>query len=205
MTLPVSPTSNRRLAAPGAGLPLPELLFARLLFGIRCRTGSPQSLTSRFLEERGKIRKLVASLDKLSLAGRVLIKRPPGLEDSSRDWSVLMTLDHLRIVHGEFVRVIGALSQETIPEGQASTAAVKPDPAVTSDVISRYETSCEELLVCLASVSNFKTRAKFAHPWFGAMDAHAWHALTGGHMGIHRVQIERILKILKTSNRSTNL
>jgi len=26
------------------------------------------------------------------------------------------------------------------------------------------------------------------------MDASAWHALAGGHMTIHRVQIERILK-----------
>jgi hypothetical protein len=26
------------------------------------------------------------------------------------------------------------------------------------------------------------------------MDAHGWLALGGGHMGIHRVQIERILK-----------
>jgi hypothetical protein len=190
----MSSPKTRALAPPGAGLPLPELLIARVLFALRCRSGNSRSFTARFLEEREKIRQLLAGCDEAVLAKRVLIKRPPGLEDSSRDWSVLMTLDHLRIVHEEFIRVIDALVRETCPEGQASTAAVKPDPEVKADVLTRYETSCEQLLACLASVSNFRTRAKFAHPWFGPMDAYAWHALAGGHMSIHRVQIERILK-----------
>jgi hypothetical protein len=178
---------------------LPELLIARVLFAIRCRSGNTRSFTARFLEERETIRRLLVARDEPSLAERVLIKRPPGLEDSSRDWSVLMTLDHLRIVHEEFVRVIDALARETVPGGKASTAAVKPDPEVKSDAIARYETSCEELLSCLANVPNFKTRAKFAHPWFGPMDAYAWHALAGGHMSIHRVQIERILRAVTCS------
>ena len=41
---------------------------------------------------------------------RVLIRRPPGLEDSSRYWSAFMTLEHLRIVHREMVRIIDALA-----------------------------------------------------------------------------------------------
>lgn len=49
------------------------------------------------------------------------------------------------------------------------------------------------MLATLSTVRNFKTRARFPHPWFGPMDAHGWHALAGGHMSIHRVQIERIL------------
>ena len=187
----MSATTSPTLAPPGAGLPWPELMIARVLFGLRCRTGNTESFTRRFIEEQEKIRQLVSTLDEAALSKRVLIKRPPGLEDSSRDWSVLMTLDHLRIVHGEFVRVIEALTNETIPTGKASTAAVKPDPQVTADVIPRYEASCEKLLACLSSVRNFKTRATFPHPWFGSMDAHAWHALAGGHMAIHRVQIER--------------
>lgn len=195
----MSSPKTRSLAPPGAGLPLPELLIARGLFAIRCRSGNSRSFTARFLKERETIRRLLVGRDEPSLGERVLIRRPPGLEDSSRDWSVLMTLDHLRIVHEEFVRVIHALARETVPEGKASTAAVKPDPEVKADVVVRYETSCDELLACLESVPNFKTRAKYAHPWFGPMDAYAWHALAGGHMSIHRVQIERILKALTGS------
>jgi hypothetical protein len=190
----MSPSKPPALAPPGAGLPLPELLIARLLFAIRCRTGSSFSFTQRFIEERKAIDALIASSDPSSLAQQVLIQRPPGLEDSSRDWSVLMTLDHLRIVHNEFARIIRALANESMPQGKASTAAVKPNPSVTQNVIPLYHQSCDELLNTLASVTHFKTKTKFPHPWFGPMDAHAWHALTGGHMSIHRIQIERILK-----------
>jgi hypothetical protein len=190
----MSATTSPTLAPPGAGLPWSELMIARVLFGLRCRTGNAESFTRRFIEEQEKIRQLLRPLDEAALSKRVLIQRPRGLEDSSRDWSVLMTLDHLRIVHGEFVRMIDALTNDTIPTGKASTAAVKPDPQVTADVIPRYEASCEKLLACVSSMRNFKTRTTFPHPWFGSMDAHAWHALAGGHMAIHRVQIERIIR-----------
>ncbi len=185
--------SEPLLAPPGAGLPFPENLIARALLGMKRLTGNSDSFTAHFIRERETIRKLTAGLDEPTLSRRVLIRRPNGLEDSSRNWSVLMTLDHLRIVHHAFIGVIATLAQEQVPEGEASTAAVKPDPAVTSDVIGEYEASCDALLTTLAAVRNFKTQARFPHPWFGPMDAHGWHALTGGHMSIHRVQIERIL------------
>jgi hypothetical protein len=189
MTLPTEP----QLAAPGAGLPLPELFIGRTLFGLRRLTGNRESFNARFIKERATIRELLKNLDDASLAQRVLIQRPPGLEDSSRYWSVLMTLDHLRIVHGAFVGIFTALGNGQSPEGRASTAAVKPDPGVTLAVVPEYEASCDALLAAVAGVSNLKTPVRFAHPWFGPMDAYGWHALAGGHMGIHRVQIERIL------------
>jgi hypothetical protein len=189
MTSPSEP----KLAAPGAGLPLPELLIGRMLFGLRCLTGDRASFDARFNRERAAIRSLLLNLDDASLARRVLIQRPPGLEDSSRYWSVLMTLDHLRIVHEAFVEIFRALGSGKVPEGAASTAAVKPDPAVTVSVVAEYESSCDALLAAVAAIPNLKTGVRFLHPWFGPMDAFCWHALAGGHMGIHRVQIERIL------------
>jgi DinB superfamily len=185
--------SEPQLAPPGAGLPFPENRIARILLGLKRLTGSSAAFTAHFIRERETIRRLIDDLDETTLTRRILIRRPKGLEDSSRYWSVLMTLDHLRIVHQAFIGVVGTLAKEQIPEGEASTAAVKPDPAVTMEVIAEYEASCDALLKTLASVRNFKTRARFPHPWFGPMDAHGWHALAGGHMSIHRVQIERIL------------
>jgi uncharacterized damage-inducible protein DinB len=185
---------NPRLAPPGAGLPFPENFIARCLFGMKRLTGNGEAFTAHFIQQRAVISHLIKPLDDSTLSQRVLIKRPPGLEDSSRNWSVLMTLDHLRIVHHAFIGVIGALASEQVPEGEASTAAVKPDPAVTLKVIAEYEASCDALLATVSTVKNFKTEARFPHPWFGPMDAHGWHALIGSHMSIHRVQIERILK-----------
>jgi hypothetical protein len=189
--------NQAQLAPPGAGLPFPENLIARVLLGMKRLTGNSDGFTSHFIRERKAIRALINDLDETTLERRVLIPRPRGLEDSSRYWSVLMTLDHLRIVHHAFIGVIGTLSKEQVPEGEASTAAVKPDPAVTMDVIDGYEASCDALLAMIATVKNFKTCTRFPHPWFGAMDAHGWHALAGGHMSIHRVQIERILAVRK--------
>jgi hypothetical protein len=182
-----------QLAPPGAGLPFPENLIARCLLGAKRLSGNSGEFTAHFIRERETIHGLIENLDENTLSRRVLIRRPRGLEDSSRNWSVLMTLDHLRIVHLAFIGVIATLAREEVPEGVVSTAAVKPDPAVGMNVIGEYESSCDALLKTLAGVKNFRTRARYPHPWFGPMDAHGWHALAGGHMSIHRVQIERIL------------
>lgn len=128
-----------------------------------------------------------------SRAQRVLIQRPRGLEDSSRNLSVWMTLDHLRIVHHSMADIISSLVRGVLPAGVASTAAVKPSAQVSAAVESEYEQSCDNLLATVAAAPNLKTQLRFAHPWFGPLDAAGWHALAAGHIGIHRVQIERII------------
>lgn len=189
MTSPAEP----RLAPPGAGLPLPERLLAHFFFRLRVRTGTPAEFTARFVEERRKIAELIRGVDAARGGRRVLIERLRGLEDSSRYWSVAMTLDHLRIVNSEIARLITSLAAGQVPPGRASTAAVKPDPTVSMTVLPAYEATCDDLLAAVAHPENFSPQVKFPHPWFGLMDAKAWHALSGIHMGIHRVQIKRIL------------
>jgi hypothetical protein len=185
-------TLEPKLAPPGAGLPAFELFIARLLFAWR-RRQSREVARARFLRERETIRDLVAACTPESGALRVLIRRPRGLEDSSRFWSVWMTLDHLRIIHVQLARVIQALAAGIVPPGKASTAAVKPDPAVTHDVREPYEQSCDAFLAAADAVPDLRTPVRFAHPWFGPLDAAGWHTLAGGHLGIHRVQITGIL------------
>ncbi len=181
------------LQSPGAGLPKVELFVARTLFAVARWRNSRNAATARFQQERLAIRELVAGCDPESGAQRVLIRRVAGMEDSSRFWSVWMTLDHLRIIHGSFARVIGALVQENAPAGQASTAAVKPSIEATVGVIVPYEASCDALLASATAAPNLKTKARFTHPWFGPLDAAGWYALAGVHLKIHRQQIERIL------------
>jgi hypothetical protein len=181
------------LQPPGAGLPWWENLIARLLFRSKCRLREPADFAAEFTRERQTIAALLSPLAENTLRQQVLIRRLPGLEDSSRDWSIAMTLDHLRIVHGSMAGVLRALAAGQRPPGIASTAAVKPSPDADAATIPRYEQSCDALLACVAEISSFRTRTTFPHPWFGEMDAHAWWALAAGHMGIHRRQIEAIL------------
>jgi hypothetical protein len=193
----MSANHEPQLAPPGAGLPKSELAIARMLFALRRMTGSRESFNARFQQERAAIQQLMHGLDTDSAARRVLIPRLRGLEDSSRHWSAWMTLDHLRIVHGGINRTIGALTKGSAPGGKASTAAVKPNPDVTADIVAQYEKSCDDLLATVAAIPNLKTAARYEHPWFGPLDAAGWHALASGHIAIHRQQIAEILKRLR--------
>lgn len=182
-----------KLAPPGAGLPKLELFIARRIFSRWRRTGNRERFDARFQQERETIRTMLRGCDAESAGRRVLIKRPRGLEDSSRYWSVWMTLDHLRIVHGSIIRVIGALTGGAPMERAASTALVKPSPEVTAAVVAAYEKSCDDLLATVAARGDLRTESRYAHPWFGPLDAAGWHALASNHLQIHRVQIERIV------------
>src|SRR5687768_11192069 len=109
MTTTASPDAPR-LEPPGAGLPGIELLIAKAIFTVRRWTGTPAAFTAQFEREQRAIAGLYAGRDEARLARQVLIPRLPGLEDSSRFWSVYMTLEHLRIVNEAITQVIGALA-----------------------------------------------------------------------------------------------
>jgi hypothetical protein len=81
-----------------------------------------------------------------------------------------------------------------VPSGKASTAAVKPSPNTTIEIIPEYEGSCEAVIKAVSNVPVLKTKARYAHPWFGPLDAAGWHALAVGHLQIHRKQIEKIIE-----------
>jgi CO dehydrogenase nickel-insertion accessory protein CooC1 len=191
-----------KLAPPGAGLPWPELYIARLLFGFRRATGSRAEFAARFQSEREEIRRLIANVTDEERARRVLIDRVRGLEDSSRYWSIWMTLDHLRIIHGVIDLTLRALANGKKIDRVASTADVKPDPNVTALVVAEYEASCDALVETAQSIANLRTTARYRHPWFGELDAAGWHALSATHLAIHRKQIAQIREKLE-SKRAT--
>ena len=193
-TITSVPASQPQLAPPGAGLPKIELFIARMLFRLTRLRGNRETFTADFQREREAVRALVQRCDAESGARRVLIQRVPGLEDSSRNWSVWMTLEHLRIMHDGIGRTIDGLAKGIVPKQKASTATVKPRPDVTAVVLAEYEKSCDDLLAIVAAIPDLKTKARFEHPWFGPLDASGWHAMAATHLAIHRKQMERIVK-----------
>ena len=188
-----------KLAAPGAGLPKIELFIANLMIHWKARHTSREAAVATFAGEREAILRLIAGVSPDQLGKPVLIKRLQGLEDSSRYWSVLMTLDHLRIVNHEIAVAIASLCRGRIPAQAASIAGVKPDEKVDASVIAAFETASAEFVTTVAAQTNLRTAVKFSHPWFGPMDAAAWHFMTGFHMSLHRKQIQSILNAAAAS------
>jgi hypothetical protein len=195
MQTAIAPVPETKLAPPGAGLPPVERFVGGILFRLRMLTATRESSNAHFQRERAAIRALTEPLDAATASRRVLIPRPMGLEDSSRFWSVWMVLDHLRMVNTGMARTIGMLAHGNMPPGVAHTAKVKPDPLVTAAIVEPYEESCDALLATVAAAPDLKTSVHFLHPWFGPLDAAAWHAMAGIHMGLHRGQIEQILRL----------
>jgi hypothetical protein len=75
-----------------------------------------------------------------------------------------------------------------------STANVKPSPQADASAIEAFSSTCEEFLTRTHEITDLHTEMRYAHPWFGPLDAAGWHAMAAMHMNLHRRQIERILE-----------
>jgi len=182
-----------KLAPPGAGLPRIERFVASLMIRWKVARTSREEATALFARQREAILNLLHGKDTVDLSEPVLIKRLPGLEDSSRYWSLLMVLDHLRIVNADITEVIACLTSGRLTGRAADTSKVKPRPTVGQEVVAEFKAGCTRFAETVAGVGDLKTSLKFDHPWFGPMDASAWHFMAGFHMQLHRKQMERIL------------
>ncbi len=187
-------STEPRLAAPGAGLPWPERLIANFMVKRGIRRTSRQEVSELLMAERQLILDLVTPLSTETASRRVLIKRLGGLEDSSRYWSAFMTLDHLRIVNSGIAEVITLLDQGTMPPREASTARMKPSATPAPSILSDFANSCDAIEQSARSLPDLHTKARYAHPWFGPLDAAGWYFMSAFHLRLHRKQIEAILK-----------
>ena len=182
-----------KLDAPGAGLPAIELFFAKLMFRVQRWRNDRSAWDALFEAECAEIIRLVGEVDDETAGRRILVDRIRGLEDSSRFWSVYMVLDHLNIVNKTMLGAIVSLTKGSVPDGKASTADVKPATDSDSSTVETFEKECSRFRRLLDKTENLKTAVRYAHPWFGPLDAAGWHALAAFHMRLHRKQIEMIL------------
>jgi hypothetical protein len=122
----------------------------------------------------------------------------PGLEDSSRYWSLNEVLEHLLIVSRRMELVILELAAGRIPQGVADTAKVKPshpDQSSLPEFIEYAPNLMKSLDEKLAGPNfDFDSALKYGHPWFGKITAKQWYWLLAGHHAIHLGQVNAILK-----------
>jgi len=182
------------LAPPGAGIPALEVLLGKVMFAYFRTTRTPELANKHFHAEAGAMLRMARSLSPDVANTPVLIPRVMGIEDSSRNWSVLMTLDHLVIVNTGILEIIDALSGERLYNRRISIADLKPRPEQQSlETIGKFARTTQNYFNRLSQIRNLKSSARHAHPWFGPMDALGWHWLAALHNTIHRRQIQKII------------
>ena len=187
-----SPTT---LQPPGAGLPWGEYALSRyILLPLASRKLDWGRAGALFQREGRKVLSLFDALPVGRQTERVLVPRLRGMEDSSRHWSAAMTVEHLNIVGRAILDVIASLRAGIVPSRKGSTADVKPRGEETA---AETRAKFVQLLADSAEADGLPPLLpgdgpRYAHPWFGPMDAHRWHALSGIHQSIHRQQLEAI-------------
>lgn len=186
------------LDKPGAGIAWYKKLVLRLyvLPFVGRKTSFAQAKLN-FTKITEKILLEIESLSDQQMQTQILVKPIQGLEDSSRFWSIAMTLEHLFIVGTKVMNGISALQRNQLPLEVADTAKVKPLGQMrVSDAITLFK---QFAVVTFPSIpeSICKHSLKYAHPWFGPMTAKEWYWLLGMHQGIHLKQIREIKKGLQ--------
>lgn len=187
---------NIRLAAPGAGLPYIEYLVSRYYwFPKFCRNTTWEAAHSLFQKQGAKLLELAKSLSEAQITTRVLIPRIPGIEDSSRYWSVAMVLEHLMIVGELMGEGIVELTHGRVPDRNVSTADVKPQGGRKGgELIADYERFLKKFeKQAMSQAGDRNSAARLKHPWFGKLSAHQWLCLAGAHQRIHRIQAQKIV------------
>lgn len=188
-----------KLAKPGAGLPFIEWAVAKyIIFPQRFKNASKQTAIADFTSESAEIVRLAKSLSPEQQVERRLIKRLRGLEDSSRYWSVAMTLDHLSIVGSAATDLIVGLSHGKSGFKQIGTADVKPDVVDDPSLsLSRFEQMSAQFMQAVTPLSfDPSSTVTHPHPWFGPLNAYQWLVFAAPHQNIHRKQIESIIALL---------
>ena len=182
-----------QLAPPGAGLPGPEaFVIRRIVFPLLRLKLNKQTCLSQFEKSGQAILPLVREMDREAFTTPVLIDRLPGLEDSSRNWSPEMTLEHIQIVTAAALFIIKKLEANQTLHLPVRTEDVKPTGVLGLDRIRSFETYLAKTPAKLAQF-DFSSQATHHHPWFGELKSIDWLRIIVFHQNLHRKQIERIV------------
>ncbi len=184
--------TSSQLAPPGAGLPKPEAFLLRhLAFPfLRLKLNREKSL-ALFQKSGQTILPLVQELDLEAFTKPVLISRLPGLEDSSRNWSAELTLEHIQVVTAAALFIIKKLETNQPLDLPVRTQDVKPSGGLGLDRIRAFQTYLAQTPPQITSF-DFSSSATHPHPWFGELKSIDWLRLLAFHQDLHRKQIERI-------------
>lgn len=182
-----------RLQAPGTGLPPVEAQFFRHGLPLLSKTISRAAARKIFLREGNRILFLAQDLQDWDLEERVLVKRPFGVEDSSRNWSMSLLMEHLIMSGVQVHKILRQLSQGVRPHQRPSIAAGKPKGERGPRIRQEFSRFLEKFAEATDSLT-FSPRPTLSHPLTGEMNASQWFKFAALHHWMHRIHAERIVE-----------
>ena len=201
---PANLSDTPKLEKPGAGVPWAEGLLYRYYVGpfVAARSDWKKNWQT-FDRINQKTLALALTLSDEQLRTRVLVPRLQGLEDSSRYWSVAMTLEHLTFVGTGITSIVKSLGHNIAPPIKINTASLKPkgghDPQIDIAAFRAFASNTQQAIESDIMLPASRLR-KLDHPWFGPFDALQWQWMLGVHGIIHYRQIKAIVAGLKSSS-----
>lgn len=190
----MSVITEPQLQPPGAGLPALENFFLRhVYFPVYSRMTSVNKALVNFEKTTLEISQLIQDLSPEQQQRRVLIDRLVGIEDSSRNWSPLMVLEHLILVNQGICQIVTSLAKGQTPDMQVRIADVKPRGTLGSDGNDVFVRKMNETAECLHQIPNWSEAEHLFHPWLGFLTARQWTAVLAMHQRLHKRQIEAII------------
>ena len=197
----MSPSRQEPQQEPGAGLPWMENAVLNGFFKFGTAVMSDRSAINLFNKESERLLKFADDGgEAYDVSQQLLIPRVIGIEDSSRNWSVLMILEHLFMTNRDMLLGINSLLNGIVPDFSAAIKDYKPSPDVGFDAIERYRQMSYDYVGNIESLiksrGSLRSSVRFAHPWFGLLDAHQWHCLVGVHQLVHRRQAQKLIAML---------
>lgn len=184
--------------ASGGGLPWHERRAGDLALRLYASFASPAAILRAFRRDALQARTLALGLTEAEGRRQVRIARFPGIEASSRDWSVYMTLDHLVMVNTAITALIHAICSDHNHGAEIGMEDVRPHVDAGPDRIQALEAAVERYSDMILRLGALRSRERHPHPWFGPLTARQWHAVAAIHNRTHRAQIEKILRRLKS-------
>jgi len=181
----------------GAGLPQIERLFIKRVLVPSVRILCTWNIALFMIKREVKIiENLIASINEETLQKRVVIKRAFAIEDHSRDYSINMTLEHLRITGTAVMDVMDTLSNEKEFPKDITIEAVKPKDNGKDEAQKFFDFMKVYEQYIKTHKKNYSKKIK-KHPWFINFNNFDWSCFMYMHTFIHRRQIQAIIKGLK--------
>jgi hypothetical protein len=177
--------SNLEPAAPEFGIPRLERTYGWVL--VRLTAACPvETLLSKFQRVSGTLLVLCPQEEQTGTR-RVRVRRFPGIEESSREWSGAMVLEHLTIVGRRVIELIPDLCAKRASSWVLRTRDVKPTGALTrKESVSAFEAMVREYVQGVSEAGEgLRSPARHPHPWFGALRCKQWVAFMTLHHMVH--------------------